>query len=69
MHAHTESELRKFAAMDKYQHHNPIYFISQWDVLKFSLEKWSGKTMANTMIIQDGDWLRAVGLLFKEELR
>ena len=43
MHAHTESELKEFAAMDKHQHLTTIHFISQRDVLKFSLEKWSGK--------------------------
>ena len=69
MHAHTESELKEFAAMNKHQHLTTLHFISQRDVLKFSLEKWSGKTMSDTMTITDGDRLKAVGLLLKEELR
>ena len=69
MHAHTESELTEFAAMNKYQSLLTLHFISQRGVLKHFLEKWSGKSMTDQMELTDGDRLRAVGLLLKEELR
>ena len=69
MHTHTESELKKFAATNKYQHLTTIHSTSQQDVLKHFLEKWSGKSKAYQMLITDGDQLRVVGLLMKPDLR
>ena len=50
MHAHTESELKEFAAMNKYQNLLTLHFISQREVLKHFLEKWSGKSMSDCCI-------------------
>ena len=69
IHTHTESELKEFAAMNEHQNLLTLHFIRQRDVLKQFLEKWSGKSVADQMLITDGDRLRAVGLLMKSDLR
>ena len=69
IHAHTKSELKEFAAMNVNQNLLTLHFISQRDVLKHFLEKWSGKSKVDQMLITDGDQLRAVGLLMKPDLR
>ena len=38
MHTHTESKLKEFAAMNKYQHLTTLHFISQRDIIKHFLE-------------------------------
>ena len=55
IHAHTEKELKEFAAMNEYQHVLTLNFISQQELLKHFLKKWSGKSKANQMLITDGD--------------
>ena len=60
IHGHTESKLKGFAAMNNYQYLTTIHFISQQDVLKHFLKKWSVKSKTNKMLIMDSDRLRAL---------
>ena len=69
LHSHTESALKEYAAKEKYSQLPLLHYIEQRMVLKYFVEQWSGKTIADRMEFQDRDLLRVAGLLFHEELR
>ena len=62
-------DYKPFASKSEYDTRTTFYFLDQGMVLKHFLDMWSGDTMKEQMKPTDSDRLRAIGLLFQEEMR
>ena len=57
----------KYIRLPKYCELEHIHFLPQRDVLKFCLDKW-GRTMDDLMKVAEDDRLRAMGIIFSEDM-
>ena len=62
----TNSQL-KYLRLSKYAKLEHVYFLNQRDLLHHCLEKW-GRTMDDLMRTTEDDRLRAIGIIFMEDM-
>jgi len=53
----------------EYAQRNSFYFLDQRTVLNHFLEMWSSESLQEQLKAKDGDRLRAIGILFQEDMR
>ncbi len=57
----------KYIQLPRYCELELIHFLPQRGVLKFCLDKW-GQTMDDLMKVTENDRLRAIGIIFTEDM-